>query len=79
MLRIEVELTLEPRLARLRYVLTVLLGGVERPFLRVMRWRARKRDRLLVLEVTPCSAKASRSSDSTMLPRFSHSLRIREA
>ncbi len=30
--RIEVELTLEPRLARLRYVWTILLGSVESPF-----------------------------------------------
>ncbi|BAQ50089.1 hypothetical protein Maq22A_2p41615 (plasmid) [Methylobacterium aquaticum] len=38
-----------------------------------------KRDRLLVLMATPCSAKASRKPDSTMLPRSSHRLRIRGA
>ncbi len=54
-------MALEPCLAGLRYVRPIVLGGVERPILRVMRWRARKRDRVLVLVVTPClGARRSR-------------------
>ena len=59
---IEGVLVLEPRLASGPYVLARLLGGVERPVLRVMPCRAKKRDRLLVLVCTPRSGKASRNS-----------------
>ena len=59
---IEGVLVLEPSLAGCPYVLARLLGGVDRPFLRVMPRRAKKRDRLLVLVCRPRSAKASRSS-----------------
>ena len=53
---------LEPSVAGRPYVLARLLGSVDRPFLRVMPCRAKKRDRLLVLVCRPRSAKASRSS-----------------
>ncbi len=59
---IEGVLVLEPSLAGRPYVLARLLGGVDRPFLRVMPCRAKKRDRLLVLVCTPCWARASRNS-----------------
>jgi len=61
-IRVEVGLSLEPRLARFPHVLLLLLGGVRGPFLRVMPWRAKKRDGLLVLVWTPCSASRSRNS-----------------
>ena len=68
---IEGVLVREPRLTGRPYVLARLLGGVDRPFLRVMPCRAKKRDRLLVLVCTPCSAKASRSSRRKIVGRAS--------
>jgi putative chitinase len=61
-IRIEVELTLEPRLACGLHVLPVLLGRVTRAFFREMPWRLKKRERLLWATPTPCSARAARSS-----------------
>ena len=52
---IEIELTCKPGLAGRSYVLSLLLSCVHRPFFRVIRCRAKKRDRLLVLTATPCS------------------------
>ena len=60
--RIEVELALEPPLARLHHVWAVLLSRVERPFLRLMPWRLKKRDSPLKLTVAPCSCKVARTS-----------------
>jgi hypothetical protein len=54
-LGIEVRLSLKPSLARSSYVFSLLLSCVQRPFLRVIRCRAKKRDRLLVLIATPWS------------------------
>ena len=68
---VEGVLVLEPRLAGCPYVLARLLGGVDRPFLRVMPCRAKKRDRLLVLVCRPRSAKASRSSRRKIAGRAS--------
>ena len=59
---IEVGLGRKPRLARRLHVRPLLLGGVDRPFLRVMRWRRKNRHNPLVLVATPRSARASRSS-----------------
>ena len=59
---IQVELPLEPVLARLHHVGTALLGGVQIPFFRLMPWRAKKRYSPLVLVVTPFSRKLSRNS-----------------
>ena len=68
---IEGVLVLEPRLASGPYVFARLLGGVDRPFLRVMPCRAKKRDKLLVLVCTPRSARASRNSCRKMAGRAS--------
>lgn len=68
---IEGVLVLEPSLAGCPYVLARLLGGGDRPFLRVMPRRAKKRDRLLVLVCRPRSAKASRSSRRKIAGRAS--------
>ena len=46
-IRIEVELALEPRLARSPHVRPVLLGRVARAFFREIPWRLKKRERLL--------------------------------
>ena len=54
-IRIEIGLTLEPVFARGLHIRPLLLGRVDSPFLRVMRCRAKKRDRLLVLARTPRS------------------------
>lgn len=53
--RIELGLRLEPSLTRRSYVLALLLSCVQSPFLRVIRCRAKKRDRELVLTATPRS------------------------
>jgi hypothetical protein len=52
-LRVEVDLPLEPGLARLHHVRTVLLGGVQISFLRVMPRRRKTRDGLAPDEVAP--------------------------
>jgi hypothetical protein len=59
---IQIELACKPVLARGSHILPVLLSRVCGPFWRVMAWRAKNRDRLLVLTFTFCSCKASRSS-----------------
>ena len=59
---IKIELALEPSLACLAHVRTVLLGRVKRPFLRVMPRRRKKRDRPLRLTAAPCSCNVSRTS-----------------
>ena len=56
-LRVDVELPFEPGLARLHHVRTVLLGGVQIPFLRVMPWRRKKRDSPLRLAAAPLSPR----------------------
>ena len=61
-IRVKVWLAVEPGLAGGHYVRPVLLGGVDRPLLRVMAWRAKKRDSPLVLVRRPCPATWSRSS-----------------
>lgn len=43
----------KPGFTRRSYVVSVLLQCVQRPFLRVIRCRAKKRDRELVLTATP--------------------------
>ena len=52
-IRIEVVLALKPSFTRRSYVFSILLSCVQRPFLRVIRCRAKKRDRLLVLTAIP--------------------------
>lgn len=52
---------LEPRLAGRPYVRTLLLSCERRPFFQLIPWRAKKRDRPLVLVWTPCSASRSRT------------------
>ena len=59
---VEVGLSLEPRLTRRPHVGPLLLSRVLRPFLRLIPWRAKKRDSPLVLVCTPCPARASRNS-----------------
>ena len=54
-IRIKRGLRLKPSFTRGSYVFSLLLSCVQRPFLRVIRWRAKKRDRLLVLTATPRS------------------------
>ena len=54
-IRIKLGLTGKPSFTRRFYVLARLLSCVQRPFFRVIRCRAKKRDRLLVLIATPCS------------------------
>ncbi len=61
-LGIEVGLAFEPGQSRRLHVRPVLLGGVKRPFLRVIPWRAKNRDRPLVLVCTPRSPSRSRNS-----------------
>ncbi len=51
--RVEVGLSVKPALTRLSYVLSLLLGCVRCPIFRVMPCRAKKRDRLLVLDLMP--------------------------
>jgi hypothetical protein len=53
---------LEPRLAGRPNVRTLLLSCVRRPFFQLIPWRAKKRDRPLVLVWMPCSASRSRTS-----------------
>jgi hypothetical protein len=55
-------LACKPGLAGRSYVLPLLLSRVRRPFLRLMRWRAKKRERLLVLIPIPRACSASRNS-----------------
>src|SRR5215212_8855834 len=61
-LGIEVELTLEPCLSSPQHIGPVLLGGVRRLFLRVIRWRRQKRQSAVTLTWAPCSAKRAFSS-----------------
>jgi hypothetical protein len=70
-IRVEVGLSLEPRLPCCPYVLPVLLGRVRRLFLRVIAWRAKKRAKPLVPVRTSRSASASRNSDRKMSGRSS--------
>jgi hypothetical protein len=77
--RVEVGLGLEPCLACGSYVLAFLLSGVERPFLPVIRWRWKKRDRPLVLVCTPGSARRSRHSRRNIGGCASQTDRIRSA
>ena len=62
MVGLEGILVLEPSLAGCPYLLARLLGGVDRPFPRMIQFRTKKRDRLLVLVCSPCWARASRNS-----------------
>jgi hypothetical protein len=63
---IQIELACKPVLARGSHILPVLLSRVCGSFWRVMAWRAKNRDRLLVLTFPLCSCKASRSSRRTI-------------
>lgn len=59
---VEGVLAREPVLLCGLHVRPLLLDRVERPLLRVMRWRAKKRDNPLVLVVTPRLARAAHNS-----------------
>jgi hypothetical protein len=61
---IEVELSLEPCLAMLQDVGAVLLGRVAGLFLRVIPCRAKKRQSVAMLTLTPRIASISRNSAS---------------
>lgn len=59
---VEIGHGVEPSLAISPYVRTLLLSRVDSPFLRLMPWRAKKRDSPLVLVVTLRAARTSRNS-----------------
>src|SRR3954466_3015419 len=63
---IEIELALEPGLAPLANVGTILLGGMRRLFLRVILWRGQKRQSALTLTKAPCSASRVFNSGRVM-------------
>ena len=63
-LRIEVELFFEPRFARRVHHAAALLGGVRRPFLRVILRRLKNRQSVPMATATPRSFNPSRSSAS---------------
>lgn len=69
----------EPRLTRRLHFGPLLLSRVQRPFLRVIPWRAKKRDRPLVLVCTHCSARASRNARRKSSGRASSRERSRSA
>ena len=75
-LGIEVELALEPGLARVQDVGAVLLDRVPDLFLRVIPWRAKKRCSVEIATVTPAWPSSRRSSSSVMLRRAPCSARI---
>ena len=54
-LGIQFGLARKPSFTRRSYVVSLLLSCVQRPSLRVIRCRAKKRDRELVLTATPCA------------------------
>jgi hypothetical protein len=63
---IEIELSVEPRLAGLVYIAASLLGGVRRLFLSVIFRRLKKRQSEATPVTTPCSINLRRSSTSVM-------------
>lgn len=65
-LRIEIELLLEPHLAGRLHVAALLLGGMRRLFLNVMRRRSKKRHSVPMPTMRPRLFSFSRSSASVM-------------
>ena len=61
---VEIELAVEPLLAALQDVGTILLRCMAGLFLRVIPWRAKKRHSVAMLTLTPRSASISRNSAS---------------
>ena len=76
---IEFVLGLEPVLALGSHVRPLLLGGVPRIFLCVMRWRLKKRDKPLSLVAMSRSASRARSSERNSVGCSARRLRIRSA
>ncbi|KNY19411.1 hypothetical protein AKJ13_27900 [Methylobacterium sp. ARG-1] len=68
---VEIGHGLEPGLALGFHIRAHLLSRVDSPLLRLMPWRARKRDRPLVLVVTPRAARASRHARKKISGRAS--------
>jgi hypothetical protein len=64
-------LALKPSLTRRSYVVSLLLRCVQRPLLRVIRCRAKKRDRERVLTATPCTWRVSHNSRRRICGRAS--------
>ena len=72
-------MTLEPCLSSPQHIGPVLLGGVRRLFLRVIRWRRQQRQSTVTLTWAPCSAKRAFSSGRVISGVSARVARIRSA
>jgi hypothetical protein len=75
-MRIEIELSFEPRLAPAQDVGTILLGRMPGLFLSVIRRRLKKRHKPATLTAIPPSASSARKSASVMSDFLSRAPRI---
>ena len=77
--RIEIELSLEPRLAPAQDVGTILLGRMPGLFLSVIRRRLKKRHKPAMLTPIPCPASSARRSANVMSGVLAQASRISAA